>query len=395
MTRFSVPSKPQIIASVCCLLIFTAEVLATEEFTRLELACAILYAVLLVGMAISRIAAPCAMMILALFITLTPQMVYGPSVLWGTWVAIAFLSMRTSPIVSIVLTSSLTIATFVYQILQHEPITVGVVCMSATYPFALLIGLLVRKQHEIDLLKVSIAVAQEKAKQQQRNSALVRLLHDSVASSMTYALLLCRQEQRCLETHNVEKSAKLLQQLDQTLLRTLREIRTGAIRSLMDASSQTGVQYAGDSISALHDSQRHRLFRIVDEAQQRLESLGFTGSITVDDVYLLPAKYIPPTCDIVQEMANNILKHGKPGPFLIRLSFNNTMLRIISSNIAGNDGMKPHSIDRATENMRYGYSLIKQTVETLSGTVAVNDEDDEWTVVVSIPVPDDMSPITA
>ena len=128
----------------------------------------------------------------------------------------------------------------------------------------------------------------------------------------------------------------------------------------------------------------HDLTAKACKAQRRLASLGFSGHIDiVGDRNQLSHKQVKAVSRLLDELSNNIARHGKPGEYLFRVGLGNGSFGILASNLCKDEQ------ELSGESRGVGLRLITRTVEQLGGDIQTNTDDGEWTIAIRVSTDED------
>lgn len=254
-------------------------------------------------------------------------------------------------------------------------------------------------------------LAEQRLRTERERLAMVRVLHDSVANTMSYALLRCR----AIEDAEGMTGDLLveLRDVEHAMEQALGELRSKILESrpLADAVAESRSGH-GASPATVHRDVLQRL----DLIDSRLRKLGFSGhSMCVGDIAALPGDVAHTIVRAVSEIGMNIVKYGEPGEYSLAVAISHGGANIIAVNrCRGNerpnfrnadsdspsDGSTGETCSRyrrrrsgpgddAGLNMAlrsgHGLASIRGEVQRLGGTVSVCEENGEWSIAVCIP----------
>ncbi len=305
--------------------------------------------------------------------TMIPPLIVGPTDFWGTWLALAVLAYE-GPMwlgVSCAVISSGVVS------LQGNRMqgvsSIGVMSLALTYWAAYLGGLAVQRwRRSMQRLAHTKELEHELAYERER-TRMVHTLHDSVAGSLSYIVLLCRQE--ATDPHLDASYRNHIKEVEHLVSATLSQIRTEVLGPAMSKTVHNqlpGVPSAQGSELAL----RCRLANT--EAQ--LAALGFSGHPVVHgDLTCITAERVNVLDQVLAEVGANIAKHGRAGPYVFYLKVAvDGSLTVISSN---------SYVDHAQSkdlSSGVGLTLLRDSVTELGGSLTIAGEDGEWTLAVRI-----------
>lgn len=293
--------------------------------------------------------------------SLYPHEINGPEDFWGVWMSIGFLAYDSGTLIAIILTASLMSSFYINHIFNNTTIDSSVVTLSMSYPFILLVSFLFSMKQARERAILHQKDLDEKLKQQHERERLTHILHDNIAGSLSYLILLCRNAE-ITDQPNSKKIQEIESVLDKTLVVLRKDILEFNTKPC-DISSGIGQKITADSFCHL-----------THQKDLQLSLLGFTGSTqVVNESQYLPA-YLEP---LYMEITNNIIKHGKPGSYTIRVQINDDQsFTITSGNLCKAESSIPGS---------QGLLLIRELVSRNKGAFQCNSEDGEWSIMISLP----------
>ena len=366
-----------IIGSAFCLLIFIAELAVSfDKMSPVDCCCAAIYLLMLLLSAACPKVAYVAISVLSIVEMLLPVTVGGPTTLWGVWFSLAWLANRVPLWVSLPLALGNTGACLLSPLLYAMPVTLGTVCMSASFTVAFCIGYAFRWKAYKDQLLAEKALADKQIRYQQERLAIAHTVHDSITGSLIYAIYLCRLH---ADNANDAQSTAAFKQLEDILSQTVHDIRSDVLSPLRaeEAASQDQPESGTNQPpAALHDM---TLNDVIRRQQERLASLGFIGIVDVDVDYAVTnhPDMQQPCISIVLELTNNIMKHGQPGCYVLRVTHHDDSICFFASNQCAQSEQQHHQQARPRS--------LASMVASASGSMHISNEDDEWSVSITIP----------
>lgn len=86
---------------------------------------------------------------------------------------------------------------------------------------------------------------------------------------------------------------------------------------------------------------------------------------------------------MLTELCNNMLKHGT-GSYMVQITFTTpTAVNIVSVNDIRTDAHDETS--HSSQTTHHGLAMLQARVESLGGTITMEDEDDTWMMTIIIP----------
>ena len=255
------------------------------------------------------------------------------------------------------------------------------------------------------------AEARQRLLEQENAQYLERLnvlhqLHDSVAGTLTYALMLCR---RGRSEGDVDQYRYVENAIGEALDHMRREVIEPTRRLIDERDGMNVPTVVGGPSARLRPAGEPGMIDLqLGKTATRLRRLGFQcETLLRGDVAGLSPELAALVARTLEEIGNNVLKHGKIGYCAITVTVGNDgSVRIWSSNmtdaeqpqVAGSTGEAHSSVvsssadsedcsdnaARSSESCE-GLALIRRSVRPFGGTLTTSCEGGEWTVVVTIP----------
>lgn len=249
----------------------------------------------------------------------------------------------------------------------------------APYCIALFCGLVVREWQD---LLVRRRLAEREVAYREKQLRMVHILHDSVANTLSYAVLLCRSRQG----GNDEQVERLLEQ-------ALKALRSDVIAPAANRTDDDG-QAVGMSVETrMPDAERddNRSYAddvraVLKETNDRLAVLGFAGeSILIDRGGNPSRQWSQCVCGIVRELGSNIAKHAAPGDYALTVVADTERTTIMSSNEC-DDGRLPKEEEHdEVLSSRFGLNDLLNAVHNVGGTAEWCREGNEWSIAIELP----------
>ncbi|MCI1935631.1 MAG: histidine kinase [Bifidobacteriaceae bacterium] len=385
MGRKYLDNKADSVASALCLIFLVLEWATSTDIPLHASIAGALYGFLLVILPLEPRKVSIAIALLSVCTWVIPLDFTRPSNYWGTWYALIVLTrnddFKAHSITAYVLALANIIGVYV-GISDSVRTRRSIVVLCLTYVVAVGIGELLKFRKRADALQEKAALANTEAAYQKERTEVLHKLHDSVAATLTYSILLCRQIDR---KHLPKTEAQQLQQVEASITAALNDMREGVIEptkaalGFKDPKNETLIQPQSKK-SSPSAAQTDELAEELNKARQNLKNLGFSGSPTLNgSENLLTQEMKTAVLGIVKELSANILKHGKPGVYYLSVIVHDDgTVTILSSN-----GIAAH--EDSTVNSNSGLLLMRRKISELDGTFGVNNSDGEWTVSIKLP----------
>ena len=248
----------------------------------------------------------------------------------------------------------------------------------APYCIALFCGLVVREWQN---LLVRQRLAEREIAYRKEQLRMVHTLHDSVANTLSYAVLLCRGRQ---DEHD--------EQIERLLEQSLKTLRSDVIAPVTNQIDVDDDRTAGASMAAcLSDANRAGDSSCMDDVRaelrgisDRLAALGFTGEAIFinrggDPVH----QWSEMVCGIVRELGSNIAKHAAPGDYALTVVTDDGRTTIMS-NACADDRQMGGKHDEALSS-GFGLGDLLNVVHNAGGTAEWCCEDGEWSIAIELP----------
>lgn len=295
-----------------------------------------------------------------------------PTWYWGVWFALGAMSPACGSVIPALLFSIAEAAISFASNISFGMSAPGAATMSMSFLMAAMVGVYFLEHGRVVRLRVQRERERKRIEQQRETLETMRYLHDEIAGDITYAMQLNRLNSGDFGMESVEHDR--LSEIERVLSRALRSIRAAAEDP---RRREVRGKHARDESA---EYARHRLFLLLREQQDRLARLGFRGTATVVGTpATLPARTVASITTVSDEMLNNIVAHGSPGPYSFDVIIPvNGDIRIVSINQTDEN---EHSHD----DNGLGLRLIRRTVDDLHGETTVSSQDGEWMISVRIP----------
>lgn len=212
-----------------------------------------------------------------------------------------------------------------------------------------------------------LAVAEARLADERRHTALARELHDGIGHALAIISIQAAAARR-VHDHQPDQAKGALQIIEQTSAQAQAELDhlLGLLRDPATPARRT----TRDDLPTLVD--RHR-------------RAGLQVTVT-DDHRDVPALVWAAVLDILAEALTNAHRHAPDSPVEVRISQDDTHLRLTVDNPAPQQGAH----DRTTGGR--GILGMQERAALVDGTVSTSCRDHQWQVVATIPVgPDPVS----
>lgn len=234
--------------------------------------------------------------------------------------------------------------------------------------------------------EASRRLLEQENRQQQERLAMLHQLHDSVAGSLAYAVMLCRQAERDAsgDAARLRQVRRIEEAVDQALTGMRREV-IEPTRRLLDGRSDDPSVSGVDVPEALAPGRttRYTVEQALERTEARLRSLGYDcDTLLRGDCGHLSELRLAFVGRAVTEIGNNIVRHGRPGycAITVRVTDDGGM-RIWSSNPVDGAGVSRGAAVTGGE----GLALIRRDVEASGGMMTCGLDDGAWTVSIAMP----------
>lgn len=359
--------------TVVCLALAATELALYPSFTPAGLAAFPIYVILLLCLPFSPFRASTALCMVGMACLMLPVRVECPTWYWGVWFALGVMSPACGSVVPAAMFSIVESVIAFASNASHGMSVPSAVTMSATFPVAAMVGVYFLEHARAVLLRAQREADLERIEQQGRILDAMRYLHDEVAGDITYAIQLTRLDDSAGSRDRAEGHSRP-GEIERVLSRALRSVRAAAL-------DPQEWHTRGDPLrDGTAEHARHRLFLVLRRHRERLDRLGFRGgTAVVGTPAVLTAGAVDSITSLSDEILNNIVSHGVPGPYSFSIIiYMDGGVHIVSLNRAEADG-------RTSGDRGLGLRLVRRTARALHGEVAVSFQDGEWTVSVFIP----------
>jgi signal transduction histidine kinase len=401
-----------IFGSLCCLLFMVVELVVTPGLSLAGVIFIVLYSLLLICLPAKPTICCVLMAVLSAGVSLVPVTVEGPTAFWGTWFAIGVLARRERLWVSASCVALNVVASMLSAVIFDSGISLGTVGLSGSYLVSALVGFAIRKQADALQVQKEHELSQQRILFQDERLENLHVIHDQVAGDLTHIVQRCRlwlsdptiKDDEKAEIVEVEVMvSEVLHHLRTNVIEPARKSfeqhheHVGYVDVSQDATNSTilhedsHVQVLGGSTDSIDEGEEdvaakpsfksasYDLTKQACKAQKRLAALGFSGHIDITgNRDQLTHRQITAVSRLLDELSNNIARHGKPGEYLFRVGLGSRGFGILASNLCN------EQTAGSQESNGVGLRLITRTVESLGGDIQTNTEDGEWTIAIRV-----------
>ncbi|MFC5222260.1 sensor histidine kinase [Bifidobacterium leontopitheci] len=189
------------------------------------------------------------------------------------------------------------------------------------------VGAIIRWAHTMERERVA---EEERAQRREQQLMLMHVLHDSVANNLTYAASRCSLlldenpasdgSRHALSDQDRAAVLEISLIIDQSLQEIRQRIIVPVKHDLMPEAAESGDSEAArqprDTMAEV--SSIEQLHEVMATSGKRLHRDGFTGVPQLEgDIVGLTEPMLRFLADAVRELAGNMLKYGRPGPFTL------------------------------------------------------------------------------
>lgn len=312
-----------------------------------------------------------ALAILSALYFLIPHALQGPNILECAWLALAVLGCslqhwQSMPIIVSVSTCALLGDHF------YTGFSGNTILVCASLLVSGISGCFLRYHHSYQQLLEQTQHAEQLRTRQEEQLRLARTLHDDVAGSMSYTIALCRDAERTSDSRQLRIR---LSEIARVTSASLTQLRTNVIVPLTESNDTSLIQ--ATQMSTNHKHGYTELCQLILMLNHRLSAAGFDGMIRCtsnlsDEI----ADYVS---RVLNELCNNILKHGKH-TYLITVAQHADSVMIIASNTIAKTG------DTPTDGTKHGLRFLKSEVESRGGILCTQADDGEWQTRIVFPI---------
>lgn len=300
-------SRIQIVAMTMCLIPFIVDCWQIRTTQWQDVVFAVAYAIGLLGLLRYPLSSCVLLIAVQLGELLLPLDIQGPNPVWGASLAVGELAfvmpVRISAVIVVLLTFSVPLGYWLYSS------SMDTFALGPVFPFdvAFAIGYVSRLRESTREERHRIVVAHEELERQRRQLELIHILHDSVAGSCSYSIMMCH---KLRDVHEMDADASfIISDIENTLTRMLQELRNTVIRPMRSELScdvtDDDAEFRNAESSGMLQSQSidtnngvTTLISLRRRQAERLAVLGFKGTIrcVVRSLYVVRYRYYRPSC---------------------------------------------------------------------------------------------------
>lgn len=328
----------------------------------------VLHTILLLCFLFSTKFACCSVVVLYCISSLLPD-VYSLMQIFGLMFAIGYLAFSEYLLVGI----SLSIVVLSFDCIGYwlyEPggdICIFIFTESIYLVCVVLIGVvfkLKRKHEMVSYLENKMEILSEKNINHARSERMSELLHDSIASDLTYVVLLSENGDFWEDKRSVSSN-----------LKSIHDVSLRGLESVHDA-----IRLMRGDLDAEDNSEKNSLWEAVETCDHYLKDLGFSGEFLIEGkLSLVENEIIHTMVFAIKEICINIAKYSDPNNriFFSRIVFSDRKIIFIAKNSI---------FDRNDLRGGSGLTLVKKRVALVGGVVFSWIENNYWMTYIEIPV---------
>lgn len=332
----------------------------------------------------------------------------GPSLLWGTWLALAYMGRYTDPPYGAIYPLAVSAARMWRFETDSTPSSEYVMLLLAMF-LAFFVGRAISWRdlaHQAEQNALRAEVAQRHLAMVRKEHIAANRIHDSVTGNLTYMAMLLDSKSLTQDHTLTEEEITALRA---TIITTLEEVRTviTVLSGDDDASDVEAANGMATADAARETSYIGRLHAIAEQGDRSLAKMGFSGktNLSADLSKDLPEHLDRERRDelesLLQELYTNIAVHAKPnGEYHISVSCDGcdgcddcdgdgdedgrrtaVTIRIDQVNETSNDSLFP---DKPTSGN--GLRLHEERIRDLGGSARNSAEDGTWQFHACIPI---------
>lgn len=369
-----ISNKKYALGILICLSLATIESILYPVFSFAGLFIFPIYILLLLAMTLSPFHASTALCMLGIACFMLPMKIECPTWYWGVWVALGSMSPACGSVIPAVMfsiTESLISLTSNIMFGMSIP---SATTMAATFPIAAMVGVYFLEHKKLLLLHSQREHARERIEQQKQILDTMRFLHDEIAGDITYAIQLNRQNMlnRTYKGTIQHDYSSEIEHVLSFVLQSIREASTHPQRWNRDLNNNN---YQSSKSARFH------LLQLLHEQQQRLMYLGYYGNVAITGTpTLLDNQTINSISALSNEILNNIISHGTPGPYSFNIIISAKQnIQIISTNHCNHH-------EKINNNSCLGLKLIAETIDSMHGNMRTSIQNHEWLISIIIPI---------
>lgn len=291
----------------------------------------------------------------------------GPSLLWGTWLALGYVGMRITSWWGVLYPLAVSTVRMWRFNADGVPLNEYVMLIFVMF-FAFFIGKSLAWKEFVDQARRN-ELKYEKLSQHieylRREHMLAGRIHDSIAGNLTYMAIVL--DGFMLDAENPSDKHEM------------RKLRTLVVETLHEVRDVVDMMHGSDRQESKQDEHAYlaELRGIGEQGDAFLRELGFHGQtkIEIDNLNNLDGNYVREILSLVHELYTNIVVHGSPeGTYYIAVGVHDdNWVHVDSVNDVSLRSLFP---DKPLS--KKGLALHKRWIESVGGFARTSSEGDTW-----------------
>lgn len=291
----------------------------------------------------------------------------GPSLLWGTWLALGYVGMRITSWWGVLYPLAVSTVRMWRFNADGVPLNEYVMLIFVMF-FAFFIGKSLAWKEFVDQARRN-ELKYEKLSQHieylRREHMLAGRIHDSIAGNLTYMAIVL--DGFMLDAENPSDKHEM------------RKLRTLVVETLHEVRDVVDMMHGSDRQGSKQDEHAYlaELRGISEQGDAFLRELGFHGQtkIEIDNLNNLDGNYVREILSLVHELYTNIAVHGSPeGTYYIAVGVHDdNWVHVDSVNDVSLRSLFP---DKPLS--KKGLALHKRWIESVGGFARTSSEGDTW-----------------
>lgn len=299
----------------------------------------------------------------------------GPSLLWGTWLALGYVGMRITSWWGVLYPLAVSTVRMRRFNADGVPLNECVMLIFVMF-FAFFIGKSLAWKEFVDQARRN-ELKYEKLSQHieylRREHMLAGRIHDSIAGNLTYMAIVL--DGFMLDAENPSDKHEM------------RKLRTLVVETLHEVRDVVDMMHGSDRQESKQDEHAYlaELRGIGEQGDAFLRELGFHGQtkIEIDNLNNLDGNYVREILSLVHELYTNIAVHGSPeGTYYIAVGVHDDNWVHVDS--VNNVSLRSLFPDKPLS--KKGLALRKRWIESVGGFVRTSSEGDTWHFHACFPV---------
>ena len=211
-----------------------------------------------------------------------------------------------------------------------------------------------------------------------RNALIAQRLHDYTTNDMNNIIMLA---DLTLDGDSDHDSAETIQLIRSNALNALTQTRQAILALRDDGEAQCPSHMAGKPSDL-----RTHLIQLVDEQQEMLDRLGFTGTVFVPSPFPeTDTQHAPLIMGLVKELFGNIARHAAPdGGYVMTICASDEECDLSLSDTPAGIQRQPQGQGDA-KGLGSGMRHYREQIEALHGQWHIEQTADSWTLETRIP----------